>query len=216
MNAPITQEQAAKLLALHDSPVVREAIAELERERAAQRAAILAAAEGKQAAALAEAARLGQLETEARAAQEAAQAAYLDALGKANALSIARSQADLAGQLARNRAQRDLHELGGQAIDHALYQLAFAESDARNRVGFVPSVNLVTGKQVGAEPSDRQAVALLDRIRDLRGELEELRFSHLSPAEIEQRCRAAVVEAQGQSAATKQRGTLYLSPPGFP
>lgn len=200
-HATLTDAERAALAALTDSPLGRQIREAAEDERAAKRREILAKLHGT-AAELRETTTQQSAEAlRLRPKAEAAFAAWQTVLHALIAAEAAASDASTAAEHAEARALRELFELGTRDIDATVRELIFIESDARNAVDWrvAPAGEPDMFGRRKSEPRERFP-GMLDfvaRLRELRAELEALKLSSLTPAEIAARCKAAVDEARG-------------------
>lgn len=189
MNETLDRHQAAALQRLLSSPMAQKAAEQHEAARATQRAAILAelaeaeppAVEAAEAAGAIEAAALIRVQ-EARQALRVAQAE----LNRASYAALCTSEAL---ERTRSNAASKLRPLGGDRIDATHRAVLFELQRTRSSLQWQTTRDH-RGVEVGTTAPADAELARLAHLEKLAAELEQLRLSPLSPAELEARCGA--------------------------
>lgn len=190
---------------LLQDPMIQEAIDRANAARAECRAARLAEWRAERAEAektLAEA--LGNAER-LRPELQRRHAEYLQAMQRVGNAEWTASWASDRIERLGGRADFDLGELGSAAIDRAIHEIRHADMAARTSFAGVRLIRNWRGTVTDAELADPTFDGFIARMAELRAEIEALRFSDLTPAEIEKRCEAAVAEAQARDVVRPER-----------
>lgn len=202
----LTPAQTKTLALLASSPAAKQALAQLEVERATARKAILDRLRAATDEARANVEATAKTERDADSVVRLAEQSLIVARGRRNAASMEATIAVTLLDSATNKGMHALAPLGSDAIDATLASVGFAKRVAQCALTY----HVSTSRQgIVTTLTTPELLPRIARLAALAAELERLRLADVTPSQIETRC--AEIIASLDSYDERKAGGGYFS-----
>ena len=202
----LTPAQTKTLALLASSPAAKQALAQLEVERATAGKAILDRLRAATDEARANVEATAKTEREADSVVRLAEQSLIVARGRRNAASMEATIAATLLDSATNKGMHALAALGSDAIDSTLARVRFSERVAQCALTY----HVSTSRQgIVTTLTTPELLPRIARLAALAPELERLRLADVTPSQIETRC--AEIIASLDSYDERKAGGGYFS-----
>lgn len=202
----LTPAQTKTLALLASSPAAKQALAQLEVERATARKAILDRLRAATDEARPNVEATAKTEREADSVVRLAEQSLIVARGRRNAASMEATIAATLLDSATNKGMHALAPLGSDAIDATLARVRFSERSAQCALTY----HVSTSRQgIVTTLTTPELLPRIARLAALAAELERLRLADVTPSQIETRC--AEIIASLDSYDERKAGGGYFS-----
>ena len=190
---------------LASSPAAKQALAQLEVERATARKAILDRLRAATDEARANVEATAKTERDADSVVRLAEQSLIVARGRRNAASMEATIAVALLDSATNKGMRALAPLGSDAIESTLARVRFSERSAQCALTY----HVSTSRQgIVTTLTTPELLPRIARLAALAAELERLRLADVTPSQIETRC--AEIIASLDSYDERRAGGVFL------